>query len=173
MIGVPYEGKYKEVLCADATKYGGEGNCNPRMRQSKNIECDARKNSIQITVPAFGCSIFKYNVPGVSQSVKKITSTVKAVKNVASKTVKESKVTKKEAVKKAATAKAVKESETAEKPAKKAATAKTAKESETVKKPAKKAAAKTVKESEASERPAKKATAKKTAAAETQKETKK
>lgn len=59
-IGVPYEGKYKEILNSDAVKYAGEGNINPRVKNSKNDECDGRENSLRITVPPLGITIFEY-----------------------------------------------------------------------------------------------------------------
>lgn len=71
MIGVPYAGKYKEIFNSDREVYGGEGNVNSRMRQSKQEECDARENSITTTVPAFGISIYKYNVAGTVTPEKK------------------------------------------------------------------------------------------------------
>ena len=58
-IGVPFEGKYKEIFNSDAKIYGGEGNVNVRVKPSKEDECDERKNSIRITVPPLGISIFR------------------------------------------------------------------------------------------------------------------
>lgn len=58
-IGVPFRGKYKEIFNSDQIKYGGEGNVNPRLKQSKAEECDGRDDSIRITVPPLGISIFK------------------------------------------------------------------------------------------------------------------
>ena len=58
-IGVPFEGKYKEIFNSDAKVYGGEGNVNPRVKPSKEDECDERENSIRITVPPLGISIFR------------------------------------------------------------------------------------------------------------------
>ena len=58
-IGVPFHGKYKEVLNSDALEFGGEGNVNPRVKTSRADECDELPNSIRITVPALGISIFR------------------------------------------------------------------------------------------------------------------
>ena len=58
-IGVPFKGKYKEIFNSDAVKYGGDGNVNPRMKQSRAEEWDGKENSIKITVPPLGVSIFK------------------------------------------------------------------------------------------------------------------
>lgn len=58
MIGVPFKGKFKEILNSDAEKYGGSGYVNPRMKQSKALPADGYDNSIEITIPPMGCAIF-------------------------------------------------------------------------------------------------------------------
>ena len=57
-IGVPFAGKYKEIFNSDALIYGGQGNTNPRLKQSKKDECDDRENSITVTVPPMGMAVF-------------------------------------------------------------------------------------------------------------------
>ena len=57
-VGVPFPGKYKELFTPDAVCYGGSGNTNPRLKQSKDERVDGRDNSIQITIPPLGCAIF-------------------------------------------------------------------------------------------------------------------
>ena len=57
-IGVPFSGKYKEVFNSDAAAFGGEGNVNPRLKRSKRDECDELPNSIRVTVPPMGISVF-------------------------------------------------------------------------------------------------------------------
>ena len=57
-LGVPFAGKYKEIFNSDAVCYGGRGNTNPRLKQSKEERVDGRDNSIQITIPPLGCAIF-------------------------------------------------------------------------------------------------------------------
>jgi len=57
-IGVPFEGKYKEIFNSDDVKYAGEGNINPRQKSSKEDECDELPNSIRVTVPPLGISVF-------------------------------------------------------------------------------------------------------------------
>lgn len=58
-IGVPHEGKYKEIFNSDAVIYGGSGYVNPRLKVSKKDECDDRENSIRIKVPPMGISVFR------------------------------------------------------------------------------------------------------------------
>lgn len=57
-IGVPFEGKYKEVLNSDLEEYGGSGKRNARVKKSVKEECDAREDSIRITVAPLSVSIF-------------------------------------------------------------------------------------------------------------------
>ncbi len=57
-VAVPFEGKYKEILNSDDVKYGGAGNVNPRMKQSKAVMVDGRENSVEITVPPLGIAVF-------------------------------------------------------------------------------------------------------------------
>lgn len=60
-IGVPKKGKYKEIFNSDAVIFGGSGFVNPRVKQSKEDECDGRDNSIRIKVPALGMTVLKYS----------------------------------------------------------------------------------------------------------------
>ncbi len=60
LIGVPYPGKYKEIFNSDKSEFGGEGNTNPRVKQSKKAECDGMEDSITVRVPPMGISIFSY-----------------------------------------------------------------------------------------------------------------
>lgn len=57
-IGVPFGGKYKEILNTDGKKYGGNGVANSRVKVSREDECDERENSIQITIPALSLLVF-------------------------------------------------------------------------------------------------------------------
>ena len=59
-IGVPYPGKYKEIFNSDREEFGGSGNLNPRVKQSRKAECDGRDDSIVIKVPPMGISVFSY-----------------------------------------------------------------------------------------------------------------
>lgn len=59
-IGVPYPGKYKEILNSDGKKFGGNGFVNSKIIASKADECDEREESIRIKSPAFSISVFSY-----------------------------------------------------------------------------------------------------------------
>ncbi len=58
-IGVPFRGKFKEIFNSDDLSYGGEGHVNPRMKNSREDECDELPNSIKVTVPPLGISVFR------------------------------------------------------------------------------------------------------------------
>lgn len=58
-IGVPFKGKYKEILNSDKEIFGGSGNTNPRVKPSKAEEWDEREQSIRITVPPLGIAVFQ------------------------------------------------------------------------------------------------------------------
>ena len=58
-VGVPFKGKYKEILNSDREEFGGNGNINPRVKQSKAEEWDEREQSIRITVPPLGIAVFQ------------------------------------------------------------------------------------------------------------------
>ncbi len=57
-VGVPYEGKYKEIFNSDKEQYGGSGKVNARVKNSRKSECDDKEDSIIITVPPLGVSVF-------------------------------------------------------------------------------------------------------------------
>ncbi|BCJ94586.1 1,4-alpha-glucan branching enzyme GlgB [Anaerocolumna cellulosilytica] len=57
-IGVPFHGKYKEIFNSDSTTYGGENYINPRTKTSRHVPGDGREESIQLSVPPLGISIF-------------------------------------------------------------------------------------------------------------------
>lgn len=58
-VGVPFEGKYKEIFNSDKECYGGSGILNPRVKPSKKEEYDGRENSIKIKLAPLSISIFK------------------------------------------------------------------------------------------------------------------
>ena len=57
-IGVPFAGKYKEILNSDAKQFGGSGMVNPRVKMSKKEEWDTRKNSIAINLAPMSTAVF-------------------------------------------------------------------------------------------------------------------
>ncbi|MCC8138109.1 MAG: 1,4-alpha-glucan branching protein GlgB [Clostridiales bacterium] len=65
-IGVPYEGKYKEIFNSDSMLFGGTGKINPRVKSSKPVSCDDRENSITIQMPPMGIAVFKCEKTGSS-----------------------------------------------------------------------------------------------------------
>ena len=59
-VGVPYPGKYKEILNSDAKKFGGEGFVNVRAIHSDEQEWDNRPDSIGFKMPALSVQVFSY-----------------------------------------------------------------------------------------------------------------
>ncbi len=57
-IGVDAPGKYKEIFSSDAEKYGGKGNTNPRVKNSRKEDCDGRKDCIKVKVAPLAFSVF-------------------------------------------------------------------------------------------------------------------
>jgi len=57
-IGVPFEGKYKEIFNSDSIIYGGTGHVNKRQKTSNKISWDGMDNSIVIEVPPLGMSVW-------------------------------------------------------------------------------------------------------------------
>lgn len=58
LIGVPFQGKYKEIFNSDYIRFGGQGNVNKRVKQSRHTGADGRKDSLSVVVPPLGISIF-------------------------------------------------------------------------------------------------------------------
>ncbi|MCI8466262.1 MAG: 1,4-alpha-glucan branching protein GlgB [Lachnospiraceae bacterium] len=65
-VGVPYAGKYKEILNSDDRQYGGTGITNPRVKQSVSVEADEREQSISIRIAPLSIQIFQY-IPVIEQ----------------------------------------------------------------------------------------------------------
>lgn len=59
-IGVPYSGKYKEILNSDNKEYGGSGILNTDVLHSKEIDWDGRNQAIDVKIPPLGVSILKF-----------------------------------------------------------------------------------------------------------------
>lgn len=69
-IGVPFAGKYKEILNSDDTRFGGSGMTNPRAKNSKKMEWDGREDSIVIDLAPMSVSIFRCTPSGGNPAVK-------------------------------------------------------------------------------------------------------
>ncbi len=112
-IGVPAQGKYKEIFNSDSEKFGGNGFVNPRLKQSKTDECDGRPESIRVNVPALGITVLKYSKSqGAVKTAKPVTKA--AAKETTKETTKATtaKKTTKTATVKAAKATTAKKTET-------------------------------------------------------------
>lgn len=59
-IGVPYPGKYKEILNSDDLAFGGTGFVNPRVKISRQVEWDERKDSITVNIAPLSVAVFSY-----------------------------------------------------------------------------------------------------------------
>ena len=59
-VGVPWEGKYVEILNSDEKKYGGEGRINASVKTAKAVPWDGREYSIKIRQAPLSVSVFAY-----------------------------------------------------------------------------------------------------------------
>ncbi len=115
-IGVPFAGKYKEILNTDAEVYGGSGQTNPRVKTAKLSECDDRDYSIMIKSAPLSVQVFSCIPESSSVSEKPLKqaktrlATTKSTKTAAGKTAKKSGST---GTKKTPTGKTVKNSKAA------------------------------------------------------------
>lgn len=95
-VGVPYPGKYKELIHTDIREFGGSSSRRIRARSSQEVEWDERKQSLQISLPAqsaviFSCTLQETKRPAAKKPAR--TRTAKTAKKTA-KTVKEEKTAK-------------------------------------------------------------------------------
>ena len=56
--GVPFYGKYKEILNTDDAAFGGKGFVNPRAKTTLRKGCDERDYSLKLRVPALSVCVF-------------------------------------------------------------------------------------------------------------------
>lgn len=59
-VGVPYDGKYREILNTDSKSYGGLGRVNARAKAALEGEVDGKPYSIQVLSAPLSVSIFSY-----------------------------------------------------------------------------------------------------------------
>ncbi len=59
-IGVPYEGRYREILNSDSEVYGGEGEVNPRPRLTRKGMADEREHVLHLHIGPESVAIFRY-----------------------------------------------------------------------------------------------------------------
>ena len=98
-LGVPFAGKYKEILNSDDVKFGGSGMVNSRAKSSKEIEWDDREDSITINIAPMAVQIFECTPVPKKKTVKKAAEEKKAAAKDTKKSTKTSKAAKKTTVK--------------------------------------------------------------------------
>lgn len=59
-VGVPYEGKYKEILNTDSLSYGGSGTVNSKEKNTIDKEWDGKPYAIEMVSAPLSLSIFAY-----------------------------------------------------------------------------------------------------------------
>ena len=59
-VGVPYEGKYKEILNTDEKIYGGTGVVNKKALPAEDIEWDEQAVSISVKLAPLSLSILRF-----------------------------------------------------------------------------------------------------------------
>ncbi len=69
--GVPFEGKYKEILNTDAVKYGGSGMVNSRIKSATDREWDDRPQSVTVKLAPLSLSILQF-VPYTEEELQKV-----------------------------------------------------------------------------------------------------
>ncbi len=60
MVGVPFEGKYEEILNSDAVEFGGLGRTNGMVLEAEKTACDGREFAVTMRQAPLSISIFAY-----------------------------------------------------------------------------------------------------------------
>lgn len=69
--GVPYEGKYKEILNTDDVKYGGSGIVNSRVKRAQDTVWDTRAQSVTVKMAPLSISILEF-IPYTEEELEKV-----------------------------------------------------------------------------------------------------
>ena len=69
--GVPYEGKYKEIMNTDAVQYGGTGVVNDRVKRAEDVEWDDKKQSVTVKMAPLSLSILQF-IPYTEAELEKV-----------------------------------------------------------------------------------------------------
>lgn len=97
-VGVPFEGKFKEIFSTEHPDFGGTGKGNPRVKKSEPVNWNNRDQSITIDIPGLTMMIFsceeapvKEKKPEVKAKKKSAAKAAKAEKKPAAKSEKSEK----------------------------------------------------------------------------------
>ena len=69
--GVPFEGKYKEILNTDDECFGGSGKTNPRVKRAEPIKWDGKDQSISVQMAPLSLSILRF-IPYTEEELGKV-----------------------------------------------------------------------------------------------------
>ena len=70
-IGVPFDGKYQEILNTDDKKYGGSKSATKRFKKASKKEWDGRPYSIKASLPALSLCVYSY-APYTQEELKEM-----------------------------------------------------------------------------------------------------
>ena len=121
-VGVPFEGKYTEVLNSDDIAFGGKGRINSYVLEAEEIASDGRENSILMHQAPLSVSIFAYT-PYTDEEKEERRKIAEVAQKAAEEAVRKAaeEAAKKEAIAKKAAEEAAKKEEAARKAAEEAA----------------------------------------------------
>lgn len=88
-VGVPFYGKYKEILSTEEERFGGTGSKNKRMKTAAAIEWDDRPYSITVSIPPMSVSVYQSIPLKEPEPVPAARKSTKPVKKAAQKAAKE------------------------------------------------------------------------------------